>query len=82
MKTEFNNMSKREYLLIYVEQGNKVQKVLTLKDLLLLKENDFEYIYSLAEEIDNILDLEVNENFYILGSRGDRNSKGVITRIN
>lgn len=45
-------------------------------------ENDFEYNYALQDSIDEILDMKINETIYFQYNRDNKNSKGLLTRIN
>lgn len=84
MKKKFVNSSQRVFLFVFVEVGELTRDTLTLEELFMLSEEqgeEFEYLYSLTDEIDTILDLKVNENIYIQGNRDNKHSKGVLTRI-
>jgi len=41
---------------------------------------DFEYIYSLQEDLDKVLDLKINESLLFQPNRDDENSKAILTR--
>ena len=64
-------LSNREYLFIMVEQGDKVEVVITLDDILHVDEdkNDYEYIYAIQDDIDYVLDLHVGQSIYFSPDR-------------
>jgi len=83
-------LSNREYLFIMVEQGNKVEVVITLDDILQVDEdkNDYEYIYAIQDDIDYVLDLHVGQSIYFSPDRNYSVSavkvdepKGILIRI-
>lgn len=83
-------LSNREYLFIMVEQGDKVEVVITLDDLLQVDEdkNDYEYIYAIQDDIDYVLDLHVGQSIYFSPDRNYSVSgvkvdepKGILIRI-
>lgn len=76
------NFSKRNYA-VQISEGGIVNtiKPISINDLLKEHKNGFEYIYSLQENIDDILDLKINECMFFKGNRDNDLSKGIITRI-
>lgn len=64
-------LSNREYLFIMVEQGDKIEVVITLDELLQVDEdkNDYEYIYAIQDDIDHVLDLHVGQSIYFSPDR-------------
>jgi len=49
-------------------------------DLIREHKNGFEYIYSLQEKIDSVLDLKVDESMYFNANRDNEVGKGIVTR--
>lgn len=83
-------LSNREYLFIMVEQGDKIEVVITLDELLQVDEdkNDYEYIYAIQDDIDHVLDLHVGQSIYFSPDRNYPSSgadlndpKGILIRI-
>lgn len=73
--------SKRKFTVAYL-QGNMVcyNSDLSLKDIL-DNQADFEMIFSIRENIDDILDLKIGERFMMNFNRDIEDSKGFIKRI-
>jgi len=46
------------------------------------QDNNFEYIYSLRDILDNVLDLKINESMYFQPNRDNKNTKAIILRRN
>lgn len=80
-KKSLANFSTRKYKLIYFGEGS----LDTYEERFGLAEevsnDDFEYKYALADEIDKILSLSVGQTMYFMANRDNENSKGVIVRI-
>ena len=43
--------------------------------------NDYEFKYALADEIDEIIKLEINDTHFMSFNRGDDRHKGVVVRV-
>lgn len=74
------HLSKRVYQIVFLEGNSVVNMDVPLNRLYDDTKNDFEYIYSMQEEIDNILNLKVNEVMYCQFNRDDSSRKGVLRR--
>ena len=83
-------LSNREYLFIMVEQGDKIEVVITLYDLLQVDQNksEYEYIYAIQDDIDYVIDLHVCQSIYFSPDRNYPSSgadlndpKGIFIRI-
>jgi hypothetical protein len=73
--------SKRQYKIVWVENGETIEKVVTLPEIYESEEEGFEWQYSLQDKIDEILDLKPNETMYCQFNRGGAWIKGIIERI-
>lgn len=73
--------SSRRYSLQISEEGETINKEISLVSLLVHNASDYEYIYSLSDEIDKVLDLKIKESMNFQPNRDNKHSKGIITRI-
>lgn len=73
--------STRSYLITGYEGSVRLSEKLSLKSLLNIKKDDYEYIYAIQEDTDKILDLKVNETMYVSLNRDNVNDKGVLLRV-
>jgi hypothetical protein len=76
-------MTDRQYMVQVSENSYTDQFHISLHQIeKALKTNDpGELYFAMNEEVDKILDLKVNESMYFRPNRDDKNSKGIITRI-
>jgi hypothetical protein len=75
-------LSKREFSVgISTPDGTIENFNLVMADLFAKRDNEFEVIYSLQEQIDKVLDLQRGQSMYFQPNRDDNNSKGIITRF-
>lgn len=72
--------SKREFKVVVVENGCFGTFNHTLEDLIKSKK-DYEYLYSLRDDIDKVLDLKEKESMYFQPNRDNELAKGIICRI-
>lgn len=70
-------LTKRKYRVI----GEDLDEVLSFNDLFLDRANDYEYIYTLQEVADDIMDLKVSQSMFVQLSRDDKDVKGVLIRV-
>lgn len=80
MQKTFVNTSQRVYELFIVENGDSGKLKLTIE--MLFTESENEYIYALQEIIDDILDLKKGKSLYFQPNRDDKESKGILLRVN
>lgn len=73
--------SKRAYTVAGFENGHFVRFELSIKDLVEDKEDSFESLYAIQEEVDEILDLKVDETLSVSLNRDNKNCKGILLRI-
>lgn len=74
--------SKRRYVVQITEGGHHYDETIELKTLLTTsKKNEYEYIYSMQDLIDEVLDLKDGESMYFKPNRDNDLAKGIITRI-
>lgn len=73
--------SKREWVLTFKLGSTEKVNLLSIYKKS-ENENDFEFNYALQDSIDEILDMKINETIYFQYNRDDKNSKGLLTRIN
>ena len=73
-------LSKREWVLVFELGDNETVNLETIYEKS-EQENDFEYNYALQDKIDTLLDMKVEETIFFHHSRGDENSKALLTRI-
>lgn len=78
-RINISELSQRIYSVFISEAGTTVEKSLSVDDL--LKEDGFEYQYSIHEIIDQILDLQKCESMYFKPNRDNDLARGIITRI-
>ena len=73
----------REYRLIGLEDGGLIDTTVCLEDILLndSNSNEYEYIYSLQDEAEKILKLDVGETLFVGINRDVPQYKGVILRL-
>lgn len=75
-----NIQSKRHYKVAICDQiGLSVEKI-TLNRLM-DDSQDLELFYALRDLIDEVLDLKVDESIYFQPNRDDKNTKGIIRRV-
>lgn len=72
------NISFRKFKVIGFEAGHEVNLEYTLNKL--LSDDGTEVLYTLQEEIDNILNLREGESHFVSLNRGNQDSKGIILR--
>lgn len=72
--------SKREFVAIFDDAGLGTTAHLKLRNILEPKNNDYEYIYALGEDIDAILDLAYMQSMTFAPNRDEKDSKGIIIR--
>lgn len=75
--------SKRKYLCIWNENGELEKHTVLLGHFISssVRTNDYEYIYAMQERVDEILDMKADETIHFQFNRDDKNSKGIILRI-
>ena len=71
--------SKRQFQLVWLEGDSVTNITISLNDMT-YNTDDYEYIYSLQDNIDNILDMKVDEVIHHQFNRDDSTRKGVIRR--
>ena len=74
-------LSRREWVLTFKLGSTEKVNLLSIYEKS-ENENDFEFKYALQDSIDEILDMKINETIYFQYNRDDKNSKGLLTRIN
>lgn len=80
MKNQLFNTSQRVYELYIVENGEAIKLKLAIE--MLFTESENEYIYALQEITDDILDLKKGKSMYFQPNRDDKESKGILLRVN
>lgn len=70
-------LTKRKYRVI----GEDLDEVLSFNDLFLDRANDYEYIYTLQEVADDIMDLKLSQSMFVQLSRDNKDVKGVLIRV-
>lgn len=74
-------LSARIYrVVMWDERGAFIDETVRLNDLYQNEDDTPEYIYSLQEQFDEILDMKVNEKKSFLHNRDDKNSLALIVR--
>ncbi len=73
--------SKRMFTVQLSEAGVITTNTLSFNSVFEQSDNHYEYMYSLQEIADDILDLKVNECMYFQGNRDNKECKGIITRF-
>ncbi len=78
-----SNLSNRKYKAVMLEQGETSTAEISLGDLLEEDDqgNNWEYIYTLQEHVDEVLDLKVGDSAYFQPNRDNKKSKGFIYRV-
>jgi hypothetical protein len=75
--------SKRKFLIVFIEGvSSVVSRELSLNEILKEDNNAWEYIYAIQDNIDNILDLKLGERLEMQFNRDNKDSFGIIKRIN
>lgn len=72
--------SKRKYTGFIMENDFVINADICLRNITEPKKNDFEYIYSLAEILDDVLDLQILGVLKFQPNRDDRNSSALLIR--
>ena len=79
-------MSNRKYIVAFIEgkaaftQEIPLERILPIGRKVSSNDNDFEWIYAMQSDIDDILDLKIGEHCYMSFNR-DQSVPGVIRRI-
>lgn len=75
-------ISKRKYLVVMIDRqtGNVTKETLSLEELLDQKQ-EYEYIYSLQENIDSYLDMPVGKASHFQPNRDNDLEIGLILRL-
>lgn len=79
-QTRIADHSSRAYKIVIAEGGEVNTISHTLEDLLDIS-NEFEYRYSILEDMDLVLDLKKGQSMYFKPNRGNKCAKGIIVRI-
>ena len=72
--------SKRKYTAFIMENDFVINADICLRNITEPKKNDFEYIYSLADILDDVLDLQILGVLKFQPNRDDRNSSALLIR--
>ena len=72
--------SKRRYQVVTLDSCGVGQMAIDLGNLNQNRE-DYEFVYALADRIDDVLDLKPGESMYFQPNRDDCSSKGIIKRV-
>lgn len=72
--------SARKYRIAISDSAGIGIEGITLETLLNSKE-DLEYLYAMRDIIDSVLDLKAGESMYFQPNRDDKNSSGIILRV-
>ncbi len=73
-------LSKREWVIVFELGDTETVNLETIYEKS-EQENDLEYNYALQDKIDTLLDMKVEETIFFHHSRGEKNSKALLTRI-
>ena len=73
--------SKRKYTAFILDGSIGIHSDICLRNITEPKTEDWEYIYALAEILDDVLDLPLLGVMYFQANRDDKDSKGVLVRI-
>jgi len=74
-------MSKRKYIVTGFDNCKPFTQEVTFEELVSSKVNNYEFIYTLQEDLDSILDLKVGQSLYVKTTRDGSEDLGVICRI-
>lgn len=79
-KQHINILTRRIFECVWFEGTTLTHKVVPLHRILNQIENEFEYIYAIADDMDKVLDLKKGETISFQFTRDNSSSIGILRR--